>query len=248
MAFEINNYNKHQNCLNNKLMKRIGYLFIASLFIFACNQESLKIKGEMEGLQDGPIVVKMKTNKKVGEKCIDTIQVVDGEFKFRFDDIKPPVRFTMYVNEDCEFDIWVGKYGSYTVTGNLNEMKTPLVYKDDLASEYKAYCNRLDSAYIVPVREKMEWVKQKNEQVENGEKLSQDDEFTMFDYKKDIKKALSRRRMSIVKTVRANPNSPIVMAVVQKEYNSFNKRHKAEMLKIFGRKFSDTALYWQLCP
>ncbi|WP_165836052.1 DUF4369 domain-containing protein [Marinifilum breve] len=229
-------------------MKKIGYLLIASLFMFACNQESLKIKGEIEGLQNGSLVVKMKTNKKVGEKCIDTIQVVDGEFEFRSNEIKPPVRFTMYANENCEFDIWVSKYGSFTVAGDISKIKEPAVYKDDLASEYHAYCNRLDSAYIIPVKEKMAWVKQKNEEIENGGKLSQDDEFTMFDYKKDIKKAQSRRRMSIVKTVRANPNSPIVMAIVQKEYNSFNKRHKAEMKKIFRRRFSDTALYWQLCP
>ncbi|WP_421918804.1 DUF4369 domain-containing protein [Marinifilum sp.] len=229
-------------------MKKIMYLLIASLFLFACNQESIKLKGELEGLEDGTLLVKMKTNKKIREKCIDTIQVVDGEFEFRSNDIKPPVRLTMFVSEDCEFDVWIGKYGSYSVTGNLNEIKEPLVYKDDLAKEYQAYYHRLDSAYIIPVREKMQWVKQKNEQIKNGEKLSQDDEFTMFDYRKDIKKAFSRRRMSIVKTVRANPNSPIVMAIVQKEYKSFNNRHKEEMKKIFRRRFSDTALYWQLCP
>jgi hypothetical protein len=229
-------------------MKKIGYLIIASIFMFACNQETLKLKGEVEGLQNGSLIVEMKTNKKLGEKNIDTIQIVDGEFKFRSNEIKPPVRLTMCVNEDCEFDIWLGKYGSYTITTNLSEIKDPLVYKDDLASEYRAYCNRLDSAYIAPVKEKMKWVKQKNEQVNKGGELSQDDEFTMFDYKKDIGKAFSRRRMSIVKTVRANPNSPVVMAIVQKEYNSFNNRHKEEMKKIFRKKFSDTALYWQLCP
>lgn len=229
-------------------MKKIGYLLIAILFLFACNPESLKLKGEIEGLENGLLLVKMKTNKKLSEKYIDTIQVVNGEFEFRSNDIKPPVRLTMCENKNCEFDIWLGKYGSFTITGNISDCKDAVVYKDDLATEYNAYLTRLDDAYIVPVKKKIAWVQQKNEEAENGNKLSQDDEFTMFDYKKDIKKAFSRRRMSIVKTVRANPNSPVVMAVVQKEFNSFNKRHKAEMKKIFRRRFSDTALYWQLCP
>jgi hypothetical protein len=229
-------------------MKRIGYLLIASLLMFACNQETIKIKGEIKGLQDGLLVVKLKTNKDIGEKCMDTIKVVDGSFRFNSNEIKPPVRLTMYQNDELEFDVWIGKYGSFTVTGDISQSVITNVNKDNLSEEYYAYCNRLDSAYIIPVKDKIQWVKQKNIAQEKGELLSQDDEFKMFDYNKDINKAYSRRRMSIVKTVRANPNSPIVMAVVQKEYDSFNNRHKEEMKKILKQRFSDSVLYWQLCP
>ncbi|PKQ63914.1 hypothetical protein BZG02_07845 [Labilibaculum filiforme] len=227
-------------------MKRIGYLLFASLFFFSCNQEKLKIKGEIEGLADGSLLIKLKTNKEFDEKCIDTLLVENSEFEFSSEAIKPPVRFTAWVNDSCEFDIYIGNYGSFDVVGKLDDLKQIHVNTDDLASEYYAYCNRLDSIYIEPIQAKLEWVKQKNIIVERGGKLTQEDEFRMFDYNKDIKKAQSRRRMAILKTVRANPTSYVMMAVIQKEYQAFNTRHKAEMIKIFRKRFSDTALFWQM--
>ena len=227
-------------------MKQLGYLLVVSLCLFACKQEKLQVKGEIEGLENGPLIIKLKTTNNKCEKCIDTLQVEGGEFKFGSNSTKPPVRLTAWVNDSCEFDIYVGKYGSFKVIGKLDDVNQMQVYKDDLASEYYAYCNRLDSAYIEPVKSKMVWVEKKNLEIESGAIISQDDEFTMFDYNKDIKKALSRRRMAIVKTVRANPTSYVMMAVIQKEYTALNTRHKAEMKKIFGKRFSDTALFWQL--
>lgn len=227
-------------------MKRIVYLFFVSIICFACNKNTVKIKGEIAGLKDGEIVMKMKTNKKIGEKCLDTLKVEEGEFKYYSKTIKPPVRFTAWVNDSCEFDIYIGKYGSFDVTGTLADLKQIQINDDDLASEYYAYCSRLDTGYIEPIKSKIEWVKQKNLEIDKGIEISQKDEFMMFDYEKAIKKAQSRRRMAIVKTVRANPASKVMLAVIQKEYNAFNKRHKAEMKKIFAKRYSDTALYWQL--
>ncbi len=229
-------------------MKNLLNLLIASLVLFSCNQEKLKLKGKVEGLQDGQMIVKMKTNKAIAEKNIDTIQVKGEKFEFRTEDIKPPVRFTMYMNEDCKFDVWIGKYGSFSVKGSVDKATKLQVSKDDLTSEYYAYNERLETSIMKPLKEKMEWVKQKNEQVKEGEKLSQDDEFKMAEYKDDIHKALSRRRMSIIKTARANPTSPVIMAVVQNEYPLFSDRHKIELKKLFRKRFSDSGLYWQLCP
>ena len=227
-------------------MKKLMYLSIISLVFFACDHEYLKIKGEIEGLEDGFVMLNLNTNTGTNVKCIDTLQVEGGEFEFKTNTIKPPVRLSVCVNDTCEFDIYIGKYGSFDVTGRLENLKQIQVADDDLASEYYAYCNRLDSGYIAPVKSKIEWLKKKNLEIEQGVKISQDDELTTYDYEKAIRKAQSRRRMAIVKTIRTNPDSPVVMAVAQKEFKSFNTRHRAEIKKIFGRKYSDTALYWQM--
>lgn len=229
-------------------MKRIGYLLLVSIFFISCNRESIKIKGEIEGLADGSLIIKMRTNKKIREKCLDTVQISGSKFKYKSDLIKPPVKLTAWVNDTCEFDIHVGMYGSIQIHGSLQELKRIQIENDDLSREYWAYYNRLDLAYIQPIRAKIKWINDKNDLSRKGVEPSSEDKLLMEKYHKDILKAFSKRRMSIVKTARKNPTSKVMMAIIQKEYKKLNKRHKAEMKKLFGKRYSDTAMYWQMCP
>ncbi len=235
--------------LKYKKMKKFAYLFVICLMVFACgNRESLTIKGNVTGNEDGTILLILKTNRPAVAKVLSKIEVKKGKFTFHTDSIKPPVCLTLMMNDSTNVDVFISKYGKFEVNIDLNKNPEITVKGDDMQKEYNAYLGRLDKAYLTPIKGKMNWIREKLSLSGENAKLTEKEEETFEAYEHDIERAYSHRRLSLIKTVRANPDSPVAMAVFFLEYNNMNKRHKAEMKSIYRKKYSDTTLYWQIFP
>jgi hypothetical protein len=154
--------------------------------------------------------------------------------------MKPPFKMALIIDGEEKYDLWVFRYGSFdfeiTENGNL------LVNGSKENTEYDRITKSYQKMYFGPLKEKMEWVKS-HEKIED---LNQDEEFTLFDYKKEIKKAYKLRKKSVLSTYRKNPQNRIAMALLFDEYERLTTWQKEECLKTAQKYYSDCGINWQL--
>lgn len=229
-------------------MKKIVFLLLLAGLFAACNREKLKVEGNIKNAKDGVVLVKMKSHNKVGDKILDTLTLESGDFDFYSEEIKPPVKLTFIVNDDEEFDVWLGKYGSYNIKGEQGELKNVEVNPSLLHTEINEIQQQFYDWYISPVQDKIDWLNSQEKEIKSGKVLNTEEQFKKMELEKEVRKARKLRRKSIVKTVRKNPQSIVSLALVNEEFDSLVPRHQKEMIKILRRKFGDTALFWQLKP
>ncbi len=229
-------------------MKKIVFLLLLAGLLAACNPEKLKVEGNIKNAKDGVVLVKMKSHNKVGDKILDTLKLVSGDFDFYSKEIKPPVKLTFIVNDDEEFDLWLGKYGSYNIKGEQGKLKNIEVDPSLLHTEINKIQKQFYDWYINPVQDKIDWLNSQEKEIRRGKVLNSEELLKKMEFEKEVKKAYKIRRMSIVKTVRKNPGSDVALAIVNEEFNNLVPRHQKEMIKLLRRKFGDTALFWQIKP
>lgn len=225
-------------------MKKILFL-VMIMGVFSCNQEEIKIKGTIKGAPDGQMQVYLKANMSGAVKNLDTITIENEAFKFYSQKIKPPVILSLRLDSLTEFDVWIGRYGSWEILGDVNKQTKVEVLGSLFNDEIKRINQLFKEQYIDPVKTKMEWVRRYEGQVKDGHQFSADEVIMKNTFEDDIKKSLKIRRKSIIKTVRTNPQSNIAFALIFEEYHSLIPRHQKEFLKLMRKKFGDTALYWQ---
>jgi acylphosphatase len=229
-------------------MKKIVFLLLLAGLFAACNPEKLKVEGNIKNAKDGVVLVKMKSHNKGGDRILDTLKLASGDFDFYSEEIKPPVKLTFIVNDDEEFDLWLGKYGSYNIKGEQGALKNIEVFNSNLHNQIKETKKQFYDWYIRPVQDKIDWLNSQEKEIRSGKVLNTEELFKKMEFEKKVKKAYKIRRLSIVKTARKNPGSDVALALVNEEFNNLVPRHKKEMIKLFRRKFGDTALFWQLKP
>lgn len=222
-------------------------LLLAGLFV-ACNPEKIKIEGHIKNAKDGVVLVKMKSHNKFGERILDTLILESGDFDFYSKAIKPPVKLTFIVEDKEEFDVWLGNYGSFHIVGEQGKLKNVRVNPSSLHTEINRIHEQFYDWYIKPVQDKIDWLNAIEKERQGGKVLNNEETVQKIKFEVDVNKARKLRRLSIVKTVRKNPSSEVALALVNEEYNSLFPRHQKEMIKLLKRKFSDTALFWQLMP
>ena len=222
-------------------------LLIAGFFA-GCNPEIIKIKSNIKNSQDGIVLVKMKLHKKIGERILDTLTLVSGDFDFYSEAIKPPVKLTFVVNDEEEFDVWLGNYGTFHIEGESGKLSNVQVQGSHLHDEFKRIHTQFYDTYLEPVQDKIDWLNSLNEKYKGGKPLKQDDSFKKVMFEKDVKKARKYRRLSIIKTMRRNPHSEVALALLNDEFDSLIPRHQKEMINLFKGKFGNTAMFWQLRP
>lgn len=233
--------------INKHMKNSVLILMLVGLFV-ACNPEKLKINGNIKNAIDGTVLVKMKSHKKTGERIIDTLSLVSGDFVFYTEEIKPPVKLTFVVNDDEEFDVWLGNYGRSHIKGEQGKLKNieivPSLFHDEVKKNQKKFYDW----YIKPVQDKIDWLNSLEKEIHYGKVISIEEQHKKKGFEYDVKKARKLRRKSIVNTVRNNPYSNVALALVNEEFESLVPRHQKEMIKLLKGKFGNTALFWQMRP
>lgn len=218
---------------------------VLMFFMTSCDKEVIKIKGKIDSLGNSQLIFKMDGVSGMDCKIINSITCENGEFNFKLKNIKPPVKFTIYVNDSLESDIWVGEYGVTTIEGKYGSIFKCNVVGSFFCNELQRMNENLNKMYIEPIKEKeLEAIKLK--ELEKLEKLSDADAIYLSKIKKDIKMAYRLRKKSILKTVRKHAQNPVAVALMCQEYDRLTSHQKKECLKYLNRTFSDTGLNWQM--
>lgn len=218
---------------------------VLMFFMTSCDKEVIKIKGEIDGLNDSQLILKMNGASGMDCKIINSITCKNGEFNFKLKNIKPPVKLTLHVNDSLESDIWLGEYGSIIIKGKCESKFECKVIGSFFCDELQRMNTNLNKMYINPIKEKeLEVTHLLKFTVDR--KLSSSENFRLAELKKDVKKAYRLRKKSILKTVRKNKQSPVAVALMCQEYARLTSYQKKECLKYLSRSFSDTGLNWQM--
>jgi len=225
-------------------MRNIITLLTLIIFITSCDQEVIRLKGKLQGAPEleSYLVVKMKSMYGYNERILDTIDMSNGQFKFYNKTIKPPIKLTFETKDSCEFDIWVGEYGTKTITGEIHPKIECKVMGSFFYDELKRMNNNLQQMYLDPVNDKVE-----EAQVLKEIKVpSEVSKLRLSKLKKDINMAYRLRKKSILKTARKNPNNPVAIALMCQEFQRLTSHQKKECYKYLSKSFGDTGLNWQM--
>lgn len=218
---------------------------VLMFFITSCDKEVIKIKGKIDGLSDSELILKMDGVSGKNFKIVSSFICENGEFNFELKDIKPPVKLTFLVNDSLESDIWVGEYGSIKIEGKYETVLECQVVGSFFCNELQRMSKNLYEMYIGPIKEKEIKIAHLM-MLPDNEKLSEEDEIHLEEFKKSVKTAYRLRKKSILKTVRKNKQNPVAVALMCEEYERLTSHQKKECLKYLSRSFSDTGLNWQM--
>lgn len=212
------------------------------LFLASCNKEYVEIKGEIVNMPDMTLAIKIK-GLAGNEKVLDSIQVVNGEFSFYSEQIKPPFKLSIGLNEHAGFDVWIGQYGKSEIFADGHKLKHCEVQECAFNKELARFKGTIDNMYISPLNNKVKWVDSLRYA---NVKLTDDQYKIQQSIQVEIKKAEKLRIKSMLKTLRKNPKSNVACALVFDEYQNLTKRQRAVLSKSVSMYFSDTGMGWQV--
>lgn len=229
-------------------MKNVIILLIVVCGLLSCNKESIKIKGNIKGVSGSntQLIVKMKSGTSNKEHILDTIDFVQGEFEFYNKGIKPPVKLTFVTADSCEFDVWLGEYGTKTVEGICQPKLECKVLGSFFCDELERVSATYNKMYLEPIKDKITDLQVFNLSIENGEELTENEQKLKCELEKALKTAKRLRKKSILKTVRKNPSNAVSMGLMYEEFDNLTSWQKEEALKYMAKYFSDTGLNWQM--
>ena len=208
--------------------------------LYSCNKESVKLSVQLNRMESS--VAELKLISKNGQEQIiqSSIEIEDDGFDTYLDNVKPPCKISMVIDGEKEYQFWLFRYGKYHVQINKNDSVEICDCMEN--AEYDRIINGYYKMYLAPLEAEIKWVKEK----EQHEKLSQDEEFMLFDYKKEISKAYRLRKKSVLSTFRKNPQNRIAIALLFDEYERLTSWQKEECLKTAQKYYSDCGINWQL--
>ena len=219
---------------------RLVLLLNIVIFLSSCNQESLKLSCQIKGFESSVAELKLKSQSGNELILLSNIEIDKEGFTAYLENVKPPCKISLNIDGDKEYSFWVFRYGKFDF--QIDENETLEVYNSMENTEYDRILKSYEKMYFGPLKEKIEWVK------ENGqnEELSQDEEFVLFDYKNEIKKAYKLRKKSVLSTFRKNSQNRIAVALLFDEYQRLTSWQKEECLKNAQKYYSDCGINWQL--
>jgi hypothetical protein len=220
-------------------MRNLLLLVVVCCF-FSCNKESIRISGKIEGVGDSKIELKLNTKSEKSKTILSDVQLKDGAFDAFIENVKPPFKMTLVVDAEKEYDIWIFRYGKFNF--EIDKKELVIVNNSFENTEYDRILRKYQKAYMDSLADKISWV-QTHKSEEN---LCEEDEGKLFKYRKEIKKAVTLRKKSILSTYRNEPQNPIAMALIFDEFENLTSWQKEECLKNASKYFSDCAVNWQL--
>lgn len=221
-------------------MRRIYLILSLSLLLFSCKQESIKLSVQMKGMESSVAELKLKSKKGHEQSLQSDIEIDEEGFDAFLENVKPPCKISLIIDGEKEYQFWLFRYGKYDLQIDENESVT--VYNSMENTEYDRITKNYQKMYFDPVKEKMAWV-EKNEQNEN---LSEDEEYILADYQKEIRKAYKLNKKSVLSTFRKNPQNRIAIALMFDEYERLTSWQKEECQKTAQKYYSDCGINWQL--
>ncbi len=227
-------------------MRKIIILVFVCCAFLACDKEVVVVKGKFDGVCGNELVVKMKGLSGKHEKILDTVSCKNGEFEFKIKMIKPPLNLLLCLNDSVYTNLWIGNFGSKSVSWNGTFNSECKVEGSFFADEINRIQDVYNKMYLNPISSKIETLSNLNKRVGMGEVLTSGEEQIKFVIENEIKKANGLRKKSILKTVRKNPNNPVSMALLAEEFDKLTTWQKKEAKKYMSKYFSDTGLNWQI--
>ena len=213
---------------------------LLSLFVMSCNKESVTVNGKIAGVSQENAKLKLISLKGKEKVISPDIELEDGKFDCYLENVKPPFRLTLSLSDNEKYHFWVFRYGKFDF--EINEKGSLVVNNSMENSEYDRIQKNYHKMYLEKLQEKEKWVK--THKIE--ENLTEEDEFKLFEYQNEIKKAYKLRKKSILSTFRKSPENPIATALLFDEYERLTSWQKEECLKNAQKHFSDCGINWQL--
>jgi hypothetical protein len=194
----------------------------------------------MEGMESSVAELKLKSQKGQEQSLQSDIEIDEEGFDAFLENVKPPCKISLIIDGEKEYQFWLFRYGKYDL--QIDENESVAVCNSMENTEYDRITKNYQKMYFDPVKEKMAWV-EKNEQNEN---LSEDEEYILADYQKEIRKAYKLNKKSVLSTFRKNPQNRIAIALMFDEYERLTSWQKEECLKTAQQYYSDCGINWQL--
>ncbi|MDQ2177167.1 hypothetical protein [Marinifilum sp. D714] len=226
------------------MKKRYIAILIIGFIMSSCNKEVVTIDGKLIGYENSSVELKLKTMND-NEKVISTdIKVKEENFSFEINEIKPPYKLTLVLEDKREVNYWVFKYGKFSFnlnSKNLSDLKINDSFENSELARVNETYNKM---YLRPLKEQMDWVA--NYEATEHEAINEADKAKLKRYKDQVKKAYRLRKKSILKTIRKAPQNPISMALFFDEFETLTSWQKKECLKLAQKYYSDCGINWQL--
>ncbi len=222
-------------------MRNIVVLAIMLLGLVSCNEESVKITGEIKGFEGTEMSLYLKSKAGAKEMVLENVEVDKGEFKIAFDGMKPPLKLTLDMGNDKTVDFWVFKYGKMSVEFDASDLSDLTIKNSFENDELKRINDTYDKMYLTPLKEDIKWIKE-NQLLD----LKEADQEKLAIKEAKVEKAKQLRRKAILSTVRKSPKNPIAMALFFDEFETLTSWQKEECNKTSQKYYSDTKMNWQL--
>lgn len=212
-----------------------------SLMLFSCNKEKVYIHGSTIGKDNQLVQLVLKSANGKERLVKSDVELDDNQFETDLEGLKPPFKLTVRLKNDNEIDFWIFRYGSFDVA--LDSEKDEVKFNKSFENcEYNRIQANYKKMYFLSLEDKIDWIKAH----EGRKDLNTDEEFQLYEYQDELKKAIKLRKKSVLSTFRKSPQNRIAMALLFDEYERLTSWQKKECSKSVQKYFSDCGINWQL--